>query len=146
MIRINKQFLLIITIIILNLIFLNAPVLNAEETQEFQKISGLDSTAQGGGYQINEDSAASYLLNIKIGTIIKIVLSLLGIIFFVIVWIGALDIAGANGNEEQVKKGKERITNGAIGILIILIAYVFTYLILQIVSRGPEGEVGPFKI
>lgn len=127
-----KIFLLfIITFCVSLLLFLNIAPVNAQE------LGGLDNTAGEIGYSTGGSDSAAGLLSIKIGVIIRIVLSLLGIIFFVIVWIGALDIAGANGNEEQVKKGKDRIINGAIGILVILIAYMFAYLILQIVNRGP---------
>jgi hypothetical protein len=59
----------------------------------------------------------------------------------VIIWLGGLDIVGANGNEELIKKGKERIINGAIGILVVLIAYFFTKVILMMV-----GSTGQFKL
>lgn len=135
MMKLNKAFLLILIVSTILLLLFNNISAKAEESSA--GLGGLDKTAGGIGYKIEEGKAAD-LIDVRIGTVINIVFSLLGVIFFVIIWIGGLDIIGANGNEELVKKGKDRIVNGAIGILIVLIAYLFTKAIIGIIQNAGQ--------
>lgn len=99
-------------------------------------LGGLNDTANetGIGYKT---SLGSNDITTIIGTTINYILALLGGIFMILIWMGAFDIIGAGGNEETVKKGKNRIKNGAIGVLIILSAFLVTKLILSII-KGEE--------
>lgn len=131
----NIKLIFLIFILITTLLFFNNKVVKSET------LGGLDKTAGEIGYQPQPAGNAASIIDMRIGTIINIVISLLGVIFIVIIWLGGLDIVGANGNEEIIKKGKERIINGAIGILVVLIAYLFTKAILMVV-----GGTGQFNI
>lgn len=97
-------------------------------------LQGMNETASGIGYKVTPSSDAVDSLSALIGGYINIAISLLGMVFMVLIWMGAFDIIGAGGNDEVVKKGRARIKNGAIGILIILAAYFITKLIFFIVS------------
>lgn len=134
MIKFSRPFLLILILSVTLILVFNNILVKAEEPAG---LGGLENTANGIGYK-QEKGSATELIDIKIGTVINIVFSLLGVIFFVIIWIGGLDIIGANGNEELVKKGKDRIVNGAIGILIVLIAYLFTKAIIGIIQNAGQ--------
>lgn len=101
---------------------------------------GLNGTADGIGYTTST-TADNNALPQKIGFYINVATSLLGMVFMVFIWIGALDIVGAGGNEAMVKKGRDRIKNGAVGLFIILAAYFITRLIIFIV-----GSTGYFSI
>lgn len=58
-----------------------------------------------------------------IGNVIKIVLTLVGIItVIIIVYAGSLWMT-AGGNEDQVKKAKQWLKNAVIGLALILAAY-----------------------
>src|SRR3989338_10490157 len=60
--------------------------------------------------------------------IIYSVLTLLGIVFVVLVTYAGFLWLTAGGEEEQIKKAKAFITNGVIGIAIVLSAYGITRL------------------
>jgi len=79
-----------------------------------------------------------------IGTVIAAIVSFIGLIFFVLIFMGALDIIGAGGNDEDVLKGKKKIKNGAIGILLIFAAYVFAELLLKLIFGAGQGPI--FKL
>lgn len=61
-----------------------------------------------------------------IGTTIKIVLSALGTIFIIYMFVAGNSWMQAGGNEEKVKKATNRIKSLVIGLLIILISYAFS--------------------
>ncbi|OGL70502.1 hypothetical protein A3B32_02225 [Candidatus Uhrbacteria bacterium RIFCSPLOWO2_01_FULL_53_9] len=79
----------------------------------------VDDTSLTGG---DEDSQ---IFNI-IGRIINIVLGLLGIVFFIyVVWAGFIWMT-ASGDTTKVKKATDMLTQGTIGLVIILAAYAIS--------------------
>ncbi|MBT5338510.1 hypothetical protein HN858_02825 [Candidatus Falkowbacteria bacterium] len=62
-----------------------------------------------------------------VGSIIKIILTLLGIIMVILVVWGGVQWMTAGGNEDQVKKAKQMLTNAVIGLAITLAAYAIAY-------------------
>lgn len=64
-----------------------------------------------------------------IGNIVGVVLSFLGIIFFVLIIYGGFMWMTARGNEEQVTKARKVVINAAIGLAVILAAYAITAFI-----------------
>jgi hypothetical protein len=96
------------------------------------RMGGLESTGKNIGYVTDADAKAT--LPQTIGYFVNTLTALLGMVFMVLIWIGAFGIIGAGGNDAEVKKGRDRIKNGAIGIFIILAAYFITRLILFIIS------------
>lgn len=69
--------------------------------------------------------ADSQIFNI-IGRLINIALGLLGIVFFIyIVWAGFIWMT-AGGDETKTKKATQMITQGTIGLVIILAAYAIS--------------------
>jgi len=66
-----------------------------------------------------------------IGSIINILLGLLGIIFTVLIVYGGFLYMTAGGNEDQVKKAKKFITNAIIGLVIVLAAYAISSFVID---------------
>lgn len=100
------------------------------------QLGGLDKAGKESGYNTtNKDAAKNQIADI-VGNVIGVILSLVGIIFFILMLMGSLDIIGANGNEEMLKKGKERIKNGFIGILVVFAAYAFAISIIGLATGG----------
>lgn len=64
-----------------------------------------------------------------IGGLIGFSLTVVGIIFLVEALRGGYDWMTAAGNDTQVKNGKDRLVNGAIGIVIIFGAYMLVSFI-----------------
>ena len=80
-----------------------------------------------------------------VGTSIAVIISFIGLIFFVLMFMGAIEIIGAGGDDEKVLAGKKQIKNGAIGILIVFIAYMLSSLLLALVT-GNLSDNPIFKL
>ncbi|MFZ5364598.1 MAG: pilin [Patescibacteria group bacterium] len=74
-----------------------------------------------------------------VGTIIKQVLSLLGIFTLIIVMYGGFLWMVSGGNEDRKKQAKGVFTNGLIGLVIILLAYsIVSYVFDLFQTVGQE--------
>jgi len=96
-------------------------------------LPGLDETGKEIGY--NTGVKGSNIPSI-VGIIIQSVLAFIGVIFMVIILMGAFDIQEAGGNEEALTKGKNKIKNGAIGLAIVFSAYIASYIFLGWFTSG----------
>lgn len=76
------------------------------------------------------------------GLYLNIMVGFAGIIFVVQVVHGGYLWMTAGGNEEQVRHARDKITNGAIGVVIIFFAYAITLAILTIVSQRAGVDAG----
>lgn len=91
---------------------------------------GLDASAskvsafseQMGDYNTN-------FLNTRIGSIIGIALSFIGVIFLILMIYAGISWMTASGNQEKVTKAKDLIINAIIGLIIVLAAYAITSFI-----------------
>ena len=94
-------------------------------------MGGLSQTAQG--TKLNTGLSAQLLA----ATIIKALLSMVGIVFVVlIVWAGASYML-SQGQEEKIKKAKGTIVTAIVGLAIVLGGYTITYFIAsQLESPG----------
>jgi len=92
----------------------------------------LDETAgaQGAGYNLIDKETG---LATVVGMVTKVFLSILGVLFVSYTVYGGYTWLTAAGNEEKVKKAKDTITQGIIGLIIVLSAwaiYNFVYVSL----------------
>lgn len=76
-----------------------------------------------------------------IASIIKVAMSLLGIVAVVIVLIGGFKWMTAGGNEEQVGEAKKWIFSGVIGLAIILSAYALASFVINQLVNATTGQV-----
>lgn len=80
-----------------------------------------------------------------IGGIIKIVLSLMGTIFLILIIYAGILWMTARGAEEQITKSKDIIRAAIIGLAIVLSAYAITYFVGSrlsgTASSGNQGAV-----
>jgi hypothetical protein len=70
------------------------------------------------------------------GTVVGAVLSLLGVIFFLLVIYGGLRWMLAQGNEQEVEKAKQILIAAVIGLVIVLSAYAITTFIGTQLTSG----------
>jgi len=127
----NKKLIsLAVLFVFVFIFFLVMVAVNAEEPS----LGGLKNTGKGIGYKTETGGEAKFEIASLIGNIIAAVMAFIGVAFFILIIMGALDIVGAGGNDEKVKAGKDKIKNGAIGILVIFAAYLFAHLVLTIAS------------
>ena len=75
-----------------------------------------------------------YDVRIMIARLIRIVLELLGIIALVIILVAGFRWMTAGGDEEKIGASKKRLVNGAIGLIIILVAFsIATFVFNQLI-------------
>lgn len=65
-----------------------------------------------------------------VNNIIGVILGFLGLIAVVLILIGGFMWMTAGGNEDRVKKGRQFIINGIIGLVIILAAYAIASFVI----------------
>ena len=65
-----------------------------------------------------------------VNNIIVVILGFLGLIAVVLILIGGFMWMTAGGSEERVKKGRQFIINGVIGLIIILAAYAIASFVI----------------
>lgn len=93
----------------------------------------LRATACAAGFCFGPDKKTKGFVEI-LGAYTNGILGFLGLIFLVlIIWHGFKWMTAA-GNEEQVKKAQTGIRNTSIGLAIILLARMITFLFLEIIK------------
>lgn len=122
--RSNKKFIVTFLFLSLGLFFISFAI------QVQADMTGvLDSLAGGAGYN-TANVGDTYFAEI-IGSLIAKVLEIIGIVFLAYMIYGGWIWMKAKGNEEQVTRARNIITNSTIGLLIILTAYLVTFFILK---------------
>ena len=93
-------------------------------------------------YGLESTAGAAELLPMKenlpqiISRILRAVLSFLGLISLIIIIIAGFSWMTAGGSPEKVEKAQKWLTNGLIGLLII----VFSYVLITTVFKVLKGE------
>ncbi len=94
-------------------------------------------------YGLNETAAQAQLnqtapsdVPTMLGNIIGTVLSLIGVIFFILMVYGGFLWMTAHGDAGQVDKGKETIIAAVIGIIVISASYALTTFIFNATAGG----------
>lgn len=75
----------------------------------------------------------------KVGAILKVFIGTLSIVLAGYVVYGGYLWMSAGGNDEQVKKAKQHITNAIIGLVICLFAYAITSFVVSNISKEVLG-------
>lgn len=86
---------------------------------------GLDTAAKGTGLIQGEGSAPQSL----VGKVVSTVLSLVGVLFFLLILFGGIRWMVAAGNESEIDKAKQIIIAAVTGLIIVLAAYAITTFI-----------------
>ncbi len=110
-----------------NLYSLNAAE-TKKETANLGKLEDFLKDAAGGsgaGYDTSKTEAEPI-----IGSIIKILLSFLGIVFLILVIYGGFMWMTARGNEQQVETARNIIVRATIGLAVVMFAYAITWFIV----------------
>jgi len=99
------------------------------------------------------DFGTTYLSEIGLGTqdirvtivrLIKVALSILGVVVMIIIIAGGFRWMTAGGNDDSIAQAKKIISAGIIGLLIIIIAYALTnWVFTSILDATNGGTVAP---
>ncbi len=79
-------------------------------------------------------------LYVMISEVVRVALSLLGIIFLLIIIYAGFIWMMARGNEQEVERAKKFIQNSIIGLIIVLSAYAITSFVGESLTAEPIVE------
>ena len=91
--------------------------------------------AKSGFDEVNKTVGASDDLHGSVGVILNIVYSIIGIVAVVMVVIGGVSYATSQGDPGRLKKAKDTILYGIIGLVIVLMAFAITNFVLDALSK-----------
>lgn len=130
----------IFTILLAIIVISFVPQQNALALNLGKNLTGNAATKAGYDPQTGSNTLAEI-----IGTVIKAVLSLAGVIFtFLLAYAGDMWMA-ARGNEETIEKAKKIIMGSIIGLIVSLAAYTISnFAVNAVLDRATgQGQVNP---
>ena len=77
-----------------------------------------------------------------VGNLIKIFLSILGVLFVVLMVYAGYLWMNARGNEQQVEKAKNILTQAVIGLIVVLGAYSITFFVVNGLMKATGYQEG----
>jgi len=89
--------------------------------------AGLQKTGDAMGYDISGKSSVYAV----VGTMIGIILSAVGLVFFALMVYGGVRWMIARSNEEYVTKAKNIIESAIIGLVIVVASYAITNFVIN---------------
>ena len=114
-----------------------APVQGQTLAQDMQKQSEAFSGEKGANMTARDP-------RVIVGEIIKIALTLMGTIFVAYTVYGGFLIMTAAGNDDKITKARSILTQGTIGVVIILSAYSILFLVYRFMLKAQENPFGTF--
>lgn len=96
----------------------------------------LQNIANNAGYKT--EGVTEYSFSETVGTYIKGILVILGVIFFVLTFYAGFLWLTANGDESKVDTAKKIITGATIGLIIIVISYGITSFVLTNIQKTAQ--------
>lgn len=115
-----------------------APVSAMATSGEIDPGGLLRETGEEAGFDVG-DTGESQLTQM-IARIINVLLSVLGVIFFLLVLYGGFLWMTSAGNEEKVKKAKTILTDSVIGLIILLAAYAISRFVIEALISATTGR------
>lgn len=107
---------------------------------------GTEATLEATGGLLPKTVAGASTVPEVVGAIVKIILSLVGIVFFGLIFYAGFGWMTAQGNSEKVDKSKTTIVEAALGLIIVLAAYAITnFVFSNLVPGGSSGGSNPDK-
>jgi len=107
-------------------------VLSDQAANELKKQDTAFLEAAGLGTKVSLSQMVSY--------VIKLVLSLLGIIFVILIIYAGFIWMTAAGNDEKIAQAKKTIISATIGLAIVLAAYAITYFVIDQLLIATQGS------
>lgn len=132
----------LIIFLVISLFFINISPAGADTAAE-QFSSGINSTAAGAGYNSADAENPEGIFVSTVAGFIKLLLSLVGLIFLVLMIYGGYRWMAARGNDAEVNQAKSIIINASIGLIVVMAAYAFTLFVGNLVTdiNRPPAEI-----
>lgn len=100
--------------------------------------------AAGGSSGANIAGSGPVDPRIIVAVIIRAALAFLGIIFVIMIMYAGFLWMTAGGEEDKVSHAKKLISNGVIGLAIIMTAYSITYFVFRTILGSAASYANPF--
>ena len=91
--------------------------------------------AQAGTITSDPDSCKSEDLNNIVNTIINTVIFVIGMVAVIMIILGGISYATSQGDAAKVKKGKDTILYGIIGLVIAILAFAIVNFVLGALAK-----------
>jgi cytochrome bd-type quinol oxidase subunit 2 len=128
---INKNISKIINISVATFFLINFFSFSIFSANASPILNRLKTVAKGANYNLDETDSA-----VVAGRFIAIFLSFLGVIFVLLAIYAGYNWMTAEGNAEKIEQAKKTLTQAAIGLAIIVGAYVIAYFIVASITEG----------
>ncbi len=132
-----KYFILVALFIIITPLFLiltpstaEAGILKTNKSQELQ--NNVTDIAVKTGINTQKD------LDAILGTIIRILLAVIGTIFILFLFLAGQSWMRASGNEEQISHAKRKVVTLIIGLIIVISAYVASNWLISLFTSSAD--------
>jgi ABC-type nickel/cobalt efflux system permease component RcnA len=129
-----KNFL--ITLLFLATVLLGTPLVVRADKY------GISDTAGAVGDLLPTSIGTARTIPEFIGVVIKIVLSFLAIVFFLLIFYAGLLWMVARGNPENISKAKSMMESATIGLVIVIASYGIARFVFQGLTTGQTGVSG----
>lgn len=143
-----KKIIFIILAVLISFFLINADKVFAQNPKTPSKSSVgslLHEAGEAAKYKTTEVEGGVIDTSSIAGGVIKIFLSILGIIFIALMLYGGYLWMTAGGKEEQVTKAIDLIQDAVIGLVIVIAAYAITYFVLFMLAKDyMESDVTGF--
>ncbi|TSC83675.1 MAG: Uncharacterized protein G01um101413_945 [Parcubacteria group bacterium Gr01-1014_13] len=103
---------------------------------------GLEGAAEGTGLIKPQGSAQEAIPNL-IGNVVAVVLSFVGVIFFLLILYAGFLWMTAFGSSEKVDRAKDIVQHAAVGLLIVLAAYAISKFIFSSLTSATAATPAP---
>lgn len=130
LIRVNLLTILVLSGFVISLFF--AGGCQAANLQDWKDT--LDAGTSGTGLSDSPKSPEE-----TIASVIKVLLTFLGIIFFLLMLYSGFMWMTARGNESQVSTAKDTMIAAIIGLIIIVVSYAVSVFIINALTKGTLG-------
>ncbi len=78
-------------------------------------------------------------IRVMVAELIKVFLSILGIVFVILLIVAGYKWMTAGGNDDSVKEAQSQISRAVIGLIIILVAWSVTYFTITCVLKASDA-------
>ncbi len=129
-----RKVLILSCVFFINIFFFQHNFVCAKSAAE-QFNQGLKNTAKETGH-LNNGKAIFDSPQAAIGTVINVFLSFLGVFFLLLMIYGGFIWMMSRGNEQEIEKAKNIITNAIIGLIVVLAAYAITAFVGNLLSKN----------
>ena len=125
------SIILVAAVLLFNISFMANPVFASPASDK--ALAGLETSAGSAGLATDKADPTEI-----IGKAISVLLSILGLIFLIVVVYGGITWMTAAGNPEDIKKARNMIIEGAIGMALTLAAYSVAYYVVQAIASAVQ--------